>query len=64
MMEIAYQPYIDPNYESLMERIHPPRCVSAPVLLLVCSFSCSLLNLDHIGTLGSVIIIQAMRVLR
>ncbi|KAK4765229.1 hypothetical protein SAY86_026319 [Trapa natans] len=25
MMEIAYQPYIDPNYESLIERIYPPR---------------------------------------
>ncbi|PKI71333.1 hypothetical protein CRG98_008333 [Punica granatum] len=24
-MDIAYQPYIDPIYESLIERIHPPR---------------------------------------
>ncbi|GAV57736.1 ACT domain-containing protein [Cephalotus follicularis] len=24
-MEIIYQPYIDPEYESLIERIHPPR---------------------------------------
>ncbi|KAF5749684.1 putative amino acid binding protein [Tripterygium wilfordii] len=24
-MEIVYQPYIDPEYESLIERIHPPR---------------------------------------
>ncbi|KAK4760930.1 hypothetical protein SAY87_005823 [Trapa incisa] len=25
MMEIAYKPYIDANYESLIERIYPPR---------------------------------------
>lgn len=28
VMETAYQPYIDPDYDSLMERMYPPRCVS------------------------------------
>ncbi|KAJ8769315.1 hypothetical protein K2173_002519 [Erythroxylum novogranatense] len=48
MTEMAYQPYIDPEYESLIERIYPPRvCIDNDV----CQ-DCTLVKVDSANKHG------------
>ncbi|XVE82960.1 hypothetical protein DITRI_Ditri16bG0047200 [Diplodiscus trichospermus] len=56
-MEIAYQPYIDPDFESLIERIHPPRvCIDNNA----CQ-DCTLIKVDSANRHG--ILLEMVQVL-
>lgn len=56
-MEISYQPYVDPQYESIMERIHPPRvCIDNKT----CQ-GCTLVKVDRANRHG--ILLEMVQVL-
>ncbi|XVF61392.1 hypothetical protein PTKIN_Ptkin08bG0125700 [Pterospermum kingtungense] len=56
-MEIVYQPYIDPEFESLIERIHPPRvCIDNEAFQ-----DCSLVKVDSANRHG--ILLEMVQVL-
>ncbi|XVF15399.1 hypothetical protein REPUB_Repub09cG0149500 [Reevesia pubescens] len=56
-MEIVYQPYIDPEFESLIERIHPPRvCIDNDAFQ-----DCTLVKVDSANRHG--ILLEMVQVL-
>ncbi|KAA8522579.1 hypothetical protein F0562_013060 [Nyssa sinensis] len=56
-MEIAYKPYFDPEFESLIERIHPPRvCIDNET----CQ-DCTLVKVDSANKHG--ILLEMVQVL-